>query len=544
MYFHVINGTHQGAELTLELNKNYTVANNLNADIYLEQTQDISFAFQILEGNNLILTDTNVDLKNLSTNKNIDVNNPINTPLFISVNDTIIAISPNPNQELPENVLDCLNQTTEDINGINGDEQQFVEDIQHARHYTQFKLKFNKFLKATTSAITLLWHNLYTKYGKKLYIAIGVLLIIIATVIFSIHELNLEQATENTNSSSILNKDLFNKKLATLPSIYANLKSKTFHNSIILYGVLENRNQLTTLTGLLKGFHYTNKILIFSEMKNTISGLLAQWHILHPNITYSPNNGIVISGITDNLENVNNFEIDMVNKFNNYNNVDVDNIYLSKDIDDFLTKITSGLSEQISVNTNYTQGIININGYLSQTQESILVTQVNTFNQQHNNVVTIKLNLQQIDKAIPFAVKEVYTGDSPWLVTDNGTKLYVGGVYNGVTIVSIQPSKIVFKGKFLFTIPLNDLINLNNSHGDVAVNSNCNQRGCILQQEKSKELQVIAKEQKQLQDLQLILQNNHNPKLAEALSDTINNISNDLTSRQKELTTLTGRDNS
>ncbi len=218
--------------------------------------------------------------------------------------------------------------------------------------------------------------------------------------------------------------------------------------------------------------------------------------------------------------------------------INVSNIYISNDIDTFILQNTESITDQVKITKNYSVGIVSITGYLTSSQISSLNESIRQFNDSHNGVINIKLSANDIFQAIPFSVEEVYSGNSPWIITDDGTKLYPGSTYKGITIIAIDSNAVTFKTSFIFKVSLDDLNNLIKKKGTVSsspvAEANCIDRSCLIQEEKHQELDTLSKERQQVHDLELILKNTKNQNLQDALVRTMANLNQDLELRTRE----------
>jgi hypothetical protein len=96
---------------------------------------------------------------------------------------------------------------------------------------------------------------------------------------------------------------------------------------------------------------------------------------------------------------------------------------------------------------------------------------------------------------------------------------------------------ITFRGNFIFTVPVNELIEEENSHPrehNIASDVGCG-RNCLINQEFIQESSIIAREKTQLVELHKIVGASKEKALNASLLDTINNLKADLEAREHEM---------
>lgn len=544
-YFHVIKGEQAGSTIELEEVKTYLVANDFAADIFLKLTGDLNFSFAITDGH-VIFNTTDAALQSSQTNTAIEINQQYPLPFKLNIADTVVlfsaeaeisGISPTEKSNPALNKLDLEN--LEDFDITQDVAEDFLQDIAAATPLSNPSLrdKIAAFYYNCATSFKYYWGKVYKILGYWIYLIIAVFLGLFIAVFILIHQYDQEQDYEIQLNRTTEIRHQIQHVLINLPNTYANIKISRQDSGFVIDGILENEQLLIQLKALLAKVNtkITYRVLIFDQIKPVIIKILAQDDIKHPNVEDIDEGGynIAISGITDDMSNIDNAEIDIHNRFGNVGQINTEKIFFVKDIETFLDKIPPEIQDQLSFEKNYAKGEINIQGLLDKIGIQKLEDEIEQFNKQHEGVVTIKLNVQDILQGIPFYVKEVYTGQLPWIVTDDGTKLYAGGSYKGIDIVAIDAYKVVFKKKFKFTLSMDELMELGPTSNTTtsATAAPCD-RQCVLEQEKVTESQAISKEKKQLQELQQITTSNKN--LAKDFQETIDNLLQDLATKEHE----------
>ena len=70
-----------------------------------------------------------------------------------------------------------------------------------------------------------------------------------------------------------------------------------------------------------------------------------------------------------------------------------------------------------------------------------------TFMDEHKITFPVNAKVVSADQMLPFRISQVVSGSHASIVTDDGSRLYVGDEYRGVRVVAIQGSRLVFAGK-------------------------------------------------------------------------------------------------
>ena len=547
MYFIVLEGAQKGAIVNLDVNHRYTLSNDWNSDIYIESEEPYSLEFKIC-GELVSVSAASGKVINYIS-KQTFANKEFDLPLIIEVSSCVCAITLDKNLDLISTVHlinSESNQKSEHDNQTK-EAESFASNLDRARlsldkesiiSISWLRQKVLMIFAPLKNLLIRIWVMVYTKFGKFVYLGIIFVILFSCLILISLSSIRRESQLENNSSELWANKTKLNQVLVGLPSQFSNVKLDSKNGQLVLNGIVENKALLTDIAFRFRKFHYQNRIMAFNAIEPKILNIMTQDKIVNPKLSFNPSIGIIASGITDNIENINSLEIDIANQVGDLGVINVSNIYISNDIDTFILQNTESITDQVKITKNYSVGIVSITGYLTSSQISSLNESIRQFNDSHNGVINIKLSANDIFQAIPFSVEEVYSGNSPWIITDDGTKLYPGSTYKGITIIAIDSNAVTFKTSFIFKVSLDDLNNLIKKKGTVSsspvAEANCIDRSCLIQEEKHQELDTLSKERQQVHDLELILKNTKNQNLQDALVRTMANLNQDLELRTRE----------
>lgn len=476
MFFHVIKGSQSGAMIELDDSRDYLVAPDLDADIYLKQDSEpkVSFSFSIEDGA-VLFSKINGTIINNDDKNPVEIDKSYAAPLFLLISDLVVAISPNQVEYLREDDnINEINHENAELNELNQElSDDFLDQVSASANidtpptkYQQIKDRIFEMISDFKDLLINWWEFVYGKLGKWLYALIGLIFLFIFILVFVFYQLKEQQSLEYQATKAFQTKAKLAKVMLELPAQYSGLRLNNQGSNFVITGVLQNQASLDELKIHLKKskVKIDYKIMFFDQIKPKVIDILTQDKVLNPKITFEPGNGMVIRGITASFDNVNNSEIDISNQVGDIGQLETSGIYMIGDIDNAVSKMTQGFADQLTIDKNYESGVVNISGYLSRNDLNNLENQVYSFNQKHRGVIKIKLDIQDVFKALPFYIKEVYTGNPGWVVTNDGTRLYEGGTYESITLVLIEPNKVTFKSDFVFSLSMDELMDLGSSN--------------------------------------------------------------------------------
>lgn len=79
-------------------------------------------------------------------------------------------------------------------------------------------------------------------------------------------------------------------------------------------------------------------------------------------------------------------------------------------------------------------------------QMSTAQSVLDRFNQTHFGVAALSQSEKPYADAVPFKIRSVVSGDTPFLVLENGTKLLIGGTYQHYRLTKIDDRQLIFEG--------------------------------------------------------------------------------------------------
>lgn len=580
IYLNVLDGAQAGNYSEILPDIELSIANSFGSDIYLLLPSWSDFEARFILKNNLIqILNTNQEF--LINQRPVDIGMVYELPAIWELDGVHLGLSADLHCQLED--FKYLQYPEDNINnlfdvGLSVDEPNLDELNQigatpsmHHKLPNKFIVKISSlYLKFMNSSLGLLLvscgmqfkkskayaqlvllalklklflkelvQRLFKKVGYWTYLIISAAVIgfvVVIIVVYQVHKSNIvEQNIVERKSTKLI----LEQQLLKLPNRYSNLKIVASGTGYALSGVVENTNDIVKVKQIFSKFSrgLDFNLLTFNQVYQPILASLQQHKILRASVNFESNSGTLsINGLTDNMEVIDDAEISIANQFPNAGRLDSSGVYLKSDVDNALDILISAKYKQlVTVSKNYESGIISLDGFLSAAEISDINTGIDQFNQKYNPVIKLVTNIQDSVKALPFGISEVFTGSPAWLVTDDGQRIYVGGSYKGILVSSIDNDKVIFKGKFTLTLGLNQLLPLGSTSPPVGISSGSAETGRIqiLDEEKASESSTINREKSQLKSLQIIIDKSNDTELKSALEETIANIQDDLTYREK-----------
>lgn len=576
-YLSILNGSQAGNYIELEPNKPLTMASSFGSDIYLllPNTSDFECSFTVSAEYKLSIQSCSQQI--LINDLPIELNTSYQLPALLNILNTHIAISNNPHIQIEDFAI--INLDHENISVDNSNENPpnleelnklgispFTDEHRPGKLYqlwNQFNTKFknniltkklqpliiklkkskiysnivSSFKHARASLIELI-SLLYVKLGYWLYAVIAAILAIIVSSSMIFYQLHQQEQVEIQQHNRQLMKSLLNQQLLKLPSRYAGLRIIEKDENYQLGGVIAEQKDVNYLKKLFKSINPKLKynLQLFGTIQPQLLLILQQHKIMRPRVSFESETGtLAISGITNSMEIIDDVEIAISNQYPNLGKIDSATMFLINDLDSSIETIISNdnFKQHLEVKKNYAEGIITIEGYLASNDIQTLTSQVKQFNQKYLPEARINLNVQDLIKALPFAIREVYTGTPNYIITGDGQRIYPGGHYKGITVNQISKDKIIFQGKFNLTLSLAQLLPSQNMDNTNEPNYSAPTQQIIDQQENN-ESENINREKAQIENLRQILLKTNNPELQETLTQTINKLTDELKYRESE----------
>lgn len=568
---------HNNDDIYIELipNKEYILNNNYTSDIYLK---DLDFAIKFklnertihfnadivdkitINQHEEVAIDTvssrqinDIDGQVVTTENNIEIERELNKneytlPLSVSVSNymlnftipDIVTIDENVDEKhtdkkIVDNLLDNeiyadeMTDETEpmpitdngesNLNAIGSSLDAFKQQIE--------QYNGSRFLKAFYQCKKILGSNSLTKNIIILStIIICVLVIFIITLNYSVpQQLPTESATK------------MSKELTKIHSLYPNLVIKPLKNSILLTGAIKNDQIFKNIKTILKNKSMVKfNLFIFNDSIVNLRQVL-QNNSLNNLIIYFDDDSqtVAFKGIIEDMNKLNDAEIQIANTYPAIGQIDTSNVFISNDINNALNKITNQIdsSHNLTITTDYTKYIINISGYLSTSDIALLHSQISQFKQQFDNLLSVNINVQDTSQAIPFSISATSSGDQGYIITGNGQTVYVGGTIAGLTLEKVTNEEVVFKGKFLIVLKLNDMLGVNPNN-----DNQLNSRNQLINNELNQESSALIKEKQEIFQLQNIMKSVTESGLKSQIQQEVANLVEDISIKSHELNTF------
>ena len=75
-----------------------------------------------------------------------------------------------------------------------------------------------------------------------------------------------------------------------------------------------------------------------------------------------------------------------------------------------------------------------------------------TFDKKYQSDVQIALNITESLSSLPFHVAQIIKGENPYLLTDDGRRIFINDEVNGIHLVDITDHKLIFQGETIFEV--------------------------------------------------------------------------------------------
>lgn len=577
IYLNILDGSQAGNYIEIAPNTKLSMASSFGSDIYLLLPSWDNFECNFtLKDNKITFHDNSHEF--LVNSEPVEINKAYETPILCTIEGINVAFSNDPYTQLEhftqapplfdgdEPVAELLAEDLEDL-GITPFEEvkqpslfeKYIGSYLDKFIDSKFmRLVFNVLDKAQNSKVYLLGKKLlgmllalgksqtkrlYQKIGYWIYGILAALILITVIISGSLYQIHQSEQAELVIHNRQLTKSLLDQQLFKLSNRYSNLRiSGKDSDNYQINGVVDNEKDIQYLHKVFNAVYPKLKynLILVDTIKPQLLTILQQHKIMKPQIEFESSSGtLAIRGIASSMDIIDDAEIAISNQYPELGKLDTSNMFLASDLDNGLDTMLAAdkYKQHLDITKNYDEGTIKISGYLSSTDILELKAQVMKFNLKYSNAVHVILEVQDLIKALPFGISEVYTGTPAWIITNDGQRIYQGGSYKGISVTSIDNEKIVFRGKFTLTLMLNQLIPSKMEGGipsDHSLNSIANEQNVMVNKEKQSEQEIIAKEQSQLNSLRLIIQKTDDKGLKDSLNETIKNLEDDLKYRQAD----------
>lgn len=461
MYLHVIKGSQQGAKIKINKNTTYRISSSLeDGDIYLMGDGDFAFSVKYNDIGVELFEIGNLDI-NAINGERVEENKLYFFDLDVIFQGIQLRFSDREHLN-SDDIIEPLELDTGTEAVTN---QSHVAKLSLGQKISQrLSLFLGHFIGYVIAQLSY-WQKRLGKYFYFLLGVIGLFLILVIFIGIMLREEHKHERVIKFDRTKIEQKHEVSNVMLSLPdNIYGGLVVTNLNNGVLIKGILPNKasyDYLVSKLSLIKGIKIKYNIVLFPQMVSSILEICKQNNIMRASAQIIDSNGVglALSGIANDMDSINNTQIEIGNKFGQFEEIDTSKIYLVGDLNNYWSSLSNDIKSQITFQNDFAKGIITISGATSKNNLLILQKYIDKFNLKYQPVVTAVSSVEDIVATMPFWIKEVYIGPNiSWIVTNDGAILYEGGTYDGVTLLSINSQYLKFRSKFVFIIPMDELI--------------------------------------------------------------------------------------
>ncbi len=538
----VFSGSQLGATTSLNNNVDYTIGNHYECDIYLEDNINPRYEceFKVID-NYVVFSSIDEISILLNTSEIIQVGVRYEQPFYFMLGEIKLAIGVDIDQWC-ESVLDTDGVQSGDIDYTELGFIDMVESIDNNSDNTKVvKTRLKTRLMWVISLFIDNMIKLHNRHKIKLYIVVTIITIIIVVTISLFVTMNKYQ--QQSQKFVLTGQEDYNlkKKFTALPAKYSNLMLKKLINGYQINGLVAGVDDELYLKRYFQPFisMLTYKLITVADAQGKIQVILTNYNAESLNVAYNTDSQqLIVSGVTkEDMSKISEMEIEINNKLPEVFNISFLIFNLKQVISD-VTVAMGDMSKFLNIQESGVKNQIRITGYLTQNQLTTVSGSLETLSSKYQNIITFKLDVENALSALPFKIYSVYNGVQPYIVTNTGQVVHVGGQIGDFILSEITDDKVMFKGdKFKLDIPLSqigsDAVILENSSGGTSLS-----RKNILQNEYGKIKKLLAEEEKQL-----LMVHNHKVKstdveLQKFLQQQEENLQQDIKLKQQDLNLL------
>ena len=111
-----------------------------------------------------------------------------------------------------------------------------------------------------------------------------------------------------------------------------------------------------------------------------------------------------------------------------------------------LLKMLSERELSQRVNLQVINGQVVLDGDVSQDDVELVARMLNRFGEQYDNAIPVISRVRARDGALPFKIVQIVGGPNAHVVLEEGSRLFIGDEVDGLRLVLIDNSKVVFDG--------------------------------------------------------------------------------------------------
>lgn len=519
----ILSGPYTNNFLELANKQKLSIGGNIQADVIIQPDDETPpYCEMTINDNDAIFSYFSQAAFNNSNELLIpQVRYPL--PLFFTLKEIKLAIGTAEQLEQPADLL-----------------QDDIEELllEETSRYSRLKIKLAELLPS--------------KQHQYIAIFIGSLILLLMIILISFAISN--SASNSSYKKNIRNQQQIKQLFFNLPSKYSNLSINTTPDGKIeVYGLINDEKQNLYLSTYFKDYKASVKLdlVTIPQALAKVKQIIAQSNLNNLVATVNPSTlQLQLSGLITSPDKLNDLEILISNEIPEISSINADQVFDITQFDSDLSAITDLFPQRLTVKHQDKQ--LDISGYLTDSEKQLFETKIASFKQKYQTIVSVTTKIQDLLSILPFKIYTIYNGDHPYLVTSDGTKVFVGGTIAGFTLSNITDQQITLKGKF--TIILNIMQIMNNNVPTCNSNASDPGKNCtaatpeanaptkildsrtqIIQNELDKEKSSLAKEQTQITKLNAIALHIKDKDLKNSILQQVNNLQQDIQVKQHEL---------
>ncbi|HID8404685.1 TPA: hypothetical protein ACXIJH_005044 [Serratia marcescens] len=97
-------------------------------------------------------------------------------------------------------------------------------------------------------------------------------------------------------------------------------------------------------------------------------------------------------------------------------------------------------------------GEVVIVGKVSKEENNKIINVIKKLNDSYENKIPIYVKTDLIIDKIPFKIQQIVNKMPKFIVTNDGTVIFVGETYQGMTLLSIEDKAVVFSGEQIIKV--------------------------------------------------------------------------------------------
>lgn len=302
-----------------------------------------------------------------------------------------------------------------------------------------------------------------SRMGKKtklILISTLVLLLVVVGTCTAYKKWASHRPTQESMVATPSDVQFVKQVLNNLPNKYANLRLVTnTDGTLTIEGMVNDESDLQELKQKFAKMERppTYKIYLSIEVLKKVQKILDTQNLKLVTAQYDEDkNRVYLSGLVDDMSVINDVELNISNQVPEAGDIDIAQVYAQGDVDKDLSFIENKnkLARRVTIARDWSIKTVTFTGYLSKEELANLKTDIYEFTQRYQNLIHVEIKIKDAFSSLPFKILQVTTGSPGMIVTEDGRKVFEGGVLDGMKVEKITPTEIVFSGKFALTLRL------------------------------------------------------------------------------------------